>query len=171
MGNFKKLIASVLLCWVAVFIIFFEIKLSPDKSRWALANKGIGNYSVTVNDCPAFASGSSFKEMRFSFDNRYLMVEGGYKKKNTFAVFKIEEEMIHNIDEYIETACVAEQTQQLDYQIGETLLLDFICWHNDYNYLKFNYEIIHTDNRTTEGFFWFDYEGGKILAVDKDIYR
>lgn len=169
MKRAKQLIISLLLCWALIFILFFEIEFSPDKTRWALANKGIGSYRVTVNDCPTFASGSRFKKMGFSYDNKYLMVQGKHSGKNTFAVFNIEKESIHNINEDIQKACLSKDSQLLDYQAGEKLSLDFIGWHQDYNYIKFDYEIIHSDGSRTTGFFWLDYEGCKLMAVNEEI--
>ena len=169
MKRAKQLIISLLLCWALIFILFFEIEFSPDRTRWALAGKGIGNYRVTVNDCPTFASGSRFKKMGFSYDNKYLMVQGKHSGKNTFAVFNIEKEFIHNINEYIQKACLSENSQLLDYRAGEKLSLDFIGWHQDYDYIKFDYEITHSDGSETTGFFWLDYEGGKILVVNEEI--
>ncbi len=169
MSRVKQLVISLLLCWTLIFVLFWEVEFSPDKTRWAIAHKGIGNYSVTVNDCPTFASGSRFKGMWFSYDNKYLMVQGKHSGKNTFGVFNIEKEVIHNLKEYIQSACLAEDAQLMDYQADEILSLDFICWHQDYSYMKFDYEIIHSDGSETNGFFWMDYEGCKVLAVNEEI--
>ena len=169
MKRAKQMIISLLLCWSLILILFFEIEFSHDRTRWTLAGKGIGNYRVTVNDCPTFTSGSRFKKMGFSYDNKYLMVQGKRSGKNTFAVFNIEKEFIHNINEDIQKACLSEDSQRLDYQAGEKLSLDFIGWHQDYDYIKFDYEITHSDGSETTGFFWLDYEGGKILVANEEI--
>lgn len=168
MSRVKQLIISLLLSWTLIFVLFWEVEFSPDKTRWAIANKSNG-YSVTVNDCPTFTSGSSFKKMRFSYDNKYLMVQGRHSGVNNFAVFNIEKEFIHNLKEYIQSACLAADAQSLDYQLGETLSLEFICWHQDYNYIKFDYKITHSDGNSTSGFFWLDYDGCKVLAVNEEI--
>ena len=80
-----------------------------------------------------------------------------------------EKESINNINEDIQKACLSKDSQRLDYQTGENLSLDFICWHQDYNYIKFDYEIIHSDGSATTDFFWLDYEGCKLMAVNEEI--
>ncbi len=118
---------------------------------------------------------SRYKDMAFSPSGRYLLVESKngtdyqmYIFDTNFVTDSSQHYLIYD-DLNIMAEWIFRGNDIIKIKPDDKIILDFIGWHQDYNYIKFDYEIIHSDGRRTTGFFWLDYEGCKLPAVNEEI--
>lgn len=117
---------------------------------------------------------SRYKDMAFSPSGRYLLVESKNSTDHQMYIFDtnfVADSSQHYLiydDLNIMAEWIFRGNDILKIKPDDKITLEFDSWHQEYNYIKFDYIVSHLDGSQSSGFLWIDYESRTVIAINEE---